>query len=925
MNVSGNTFLNTVSFEDRNSSGAFQVPNYKVYDRNYSWYWDIGVNFAPPNELIIYDIDAQNIYQTVSLTASYLTYFRKSDVYFDEDLTFVTTLRRIDDGNAIHYVKVELDPNNNFEATITDLGNATASSSNGTTVIYGYDKKEEDLYICTIGSSGNFTNGGRGTRFMIYNTISETTTFYSQDWRGASFSIVGGGGVFRFRGYDIDFRGDQELFFAGRDQEAGTTPSLARYSYKTDTMTYSTDYIQETAPYGNILNNSLYYSKREEAVMISYARWNNPNDIINLRKYSKTDFSILDEIESFTNPHFSYVILINYDESRNTLETIGDISFGSRRYIYELGFEQENNTIPIVSGENKYTSEYTNTVSRSNSSDVIEHMIDPEREVIYLSISSNNENAPILIERYDFDFNYLDSWSESNYLLGMERRTQPNLNYDNTKILIGGKDSNIDGTGNGGIFRTGYIDIDFDDFSNSIITLSDQRESPIPNIQTQFETIDHNSDYYFFTKSSIDVAALDIEFHRMDFPSLTNSVSYDTNIRGKVIGSEVDRKNNTIKSVVVTNGNNIEFFQYDFDAMTFSRSATGVSISYITGADNTDSQIFVTDIRDDSFDIAYLQDGDTNFKVETFDYDMNSYSNPIEFDITNTVGIDRISVEPYNNSSKDLLFVRNTTWDKLELTQSDNTRPFIQNYTASIFRNYSASNVQTVGSDNRILKIYDSARGINLIQPSPRIAGTLIESDPNFNGEPSMDMDGEQNKLDFGLSYRTAVYKGSFDNRNQDKSWYLFIARCPYSNKLSRFFDLNDGSAYLTVDRANTRVIFVSGSHNVIWTSSVLSHDFGDTTIYAIKQVEGEMGKLWINGGTVIENDSGTDGTSSVFKSANRHPHQTFFGGTDRAVVISDFIALDTSDLNTTEEYNLVNGLMNPLATKYGLTWSNIT
>jgi len=925
MNVSGNTFLNTVSFEDRNSSGAFQVPNYKVYDRNYSWYWDIGVNFAPPNELIIYDIDAQNIYQTVSLTASYLTYFRKSNVYFDEDLTFVTTLRRIDDGNAIHYVKVELDPNNNFEATITDLGNATASSSNGITVIYGYDKKEEDLYICTTGSSGNFANGGRGTRFMIYNTISETTTFYSQDWRGASFSIVGAGGVFRFRGYDIDFRGDQELFFAGRDQEADTTPSLARYSYKTDTMTYSTDYIQETAPYGNILNNSLYYSKREEAVMISYASWNNPNDIINLRKYSKTDFSILDEIKSFTNPHFSYVILINYDESRNTLETIGDISFGSRRYIYELGFEQENNTIPIVSGENKYTSEYTNTVSRSNSSDVIEHMIDPEREVIYLSISSNNENAPILIERYDFDFNYLDSWSESNYLLGMERRTQPNLNYDNTKILIGGKDSNIDGTGNGGIFRTGYIDIDFDDFSNSIITLSDQRESPIPNIQTQFETIDHNSDYYFFTKSSIDVTALDIEFHRMDFPSLTNSVSYDTNIRGKVIGSEVDRKNNTIKSVVVTNGNNIEFFQYDFDAMTFSRSATGVSISYITGADNTDSQIFVTDIRDDSFDIAYLQDGDTNFKVETFDYDMNSYSNPIEFDITNTVGIDRISVEPYNNSSKDLLFVRNTTWDKLELTQSDNTRPFIQNYTASIFRNYSASNVQTVGSDNRILKIYDSARGINLIQPSPRIAGTLIESDPNFNGEPSMDMDGEQNKLDFGLSYRTAVYKGSFDNRNQDKSWYLFIARCPYSNKLSRFFDLNDGSAYLTVDRANTRVIFVSGSHNVIWTSSVLSHDFGDTTIYAIKQVDGEMGKLWINGGTVIENDSGTDGTSSVFKSANRHPHQTFFGGTDRAVVISDFIALDTSDLNTTEEYNLVNGLMNPLATKYGLTWSNIT
>lgn len=603
MNVSGNTFFNTISFEDRVGTSASQVPNYKVYKRNYSWFWDIGTNFTPPGDLIIYDIDAQNIYQTVSLTASYTNYFRQSVVFFDEDLTFITTLRRTDDSDNIHYVKVELDPDNSFEATITDLGNATASASNGSTIILDYDKKKEDIYLITIGSSGNFGNSGNGSRFMIYNTISETTTFVGQDWKGASFSIAGG--LYRFRNYNIDFNGNQEVFFAARDQEVGGTYSLARYSYRTDSMTYSTDFIKDSSiSYNNELRNSLFYLEKEKAVMIPYVQWNNADDIINIRKYSETDFSIIEEVESFPSIFFSYVSIINYNESRDTIETIGDFNFGSNRYLYELGFEQEDNSIPIISG--------------------------------------------------------------------------------------------------------------------------------------------------------------------------------------------------------------------------------------------------------------------------------NTYS-------------------------------------------------FIQNYTASIFRNFSASNVQTIGDDNRIVKIYDSARGINAIQPSPRIAGKLIESDPNFNGEPSMDMDGEQNKLDFGFSYRTAVYTGDLDTRNQDKTWYLFIARCPYINKSSRIFDFNDGSSYLRLERQNNRIIFVSGSHNVEWTSSVLSHDFSVTTMYAIKQEDNERGKLWINGGTVIENDNGTDGTASVFESANRTKHDTFFGGVDRAVIISDFIALDTSDLEIIEEYTLVNDLMNPLATKYGLTWSNIS
>lgn len=415
--ISGEDSYNKVIYdEDTNITGASAINSFYVFDYDYAWRWGVGAgNGGTVSNFEVYDGYGQTLLHTIDFP-DYETFFRSGsqETYFDGKNTFINTLARRSD-QSLRYIKIEVDLENNFSLTYSELGTVirpdgvtqSGGSYNGGYRIFDYIEEDNLIYVLNTGFSGNYGNGGNGSRFMKYDTVSETNTDISQNWRGTSPELTGR--QYRFRDLRIDPL-TEKITFPAANQEDTFSNFIAEYDYKNDILaTYS---IFQGSP-------SIGYIDLDSS---NYIFFGSSGSRINAYIYDGDTYEFIKQIQG--EELSTYQTNIVYDQKTKDVVFSYSNVFQNYRYKRRLALLQEDPTDPQYDDDRFEILTTAASVSIFGTSGFISggnidtFGVDEARNSIYILVNGQPSGANISLYKTDLDFNLIDTYDiqiEGNY------------------------------------------------------------------------------------------------------------------------------------------------------------------------------------------------------------------------------------------------------------------------------------------------------------------------------------------------------------------------------------------------------------------------------------------------------------------------------------------------------------------------------
>jgi len=407
--ISGDESYTKVLYdEDTNITGASNSAAFYVFEYDYAWGWGVGSgNGGTVSSFRTYDGYSQTLLHTIDFP-EYETYFRSSnnEIYFDGTNTFINTLARRSD-SSLRYVKIEVDLENGFSLTYSELGTVIApngatqfgASYNGAYRIFDYVEEDNLIYALNIGFSGNYGNGTNGNRFLKYDIATETNTFVSQNWRNNTPEITGR--QYRFRDLRVDPL-TEKITFPANNQEDGIRGYFAEYDYKNDILaTYSFFQGSERIAYVDLDSSNYIFFTNVANKLTAYVYDNNTYELIN-------------EIQSEVIQ--TYINGTVYDQVTKDVFFAYSNVFQDGRYKRRQGLLQGDNTIPLYDDDRFEILATASTVSVFGTAGIIgggniDTMgFDEANDTIYILVNGQPSTPRAKVVKTDLDFNLIDTF-----------------------------------------------------------------------------------------------------------------------------------------------------------------------------------------------------------------------------------------------------------------------------------------------------------------------------------------------------------------------------------------------------------------------------------------------------------------------------------------------------------------------------------
>ena len=343
-----------------------------------------------------------------------------------------------------------------------------------------------------------------------------------------------------------------------------------------------------------------------------------------------SNFNLIESSNTLPNTTFHVPL---YDKGTDKIYLINQ-----KNLFYEVKFKQTTKDLPLLSGDREYKTQYQTNTGNNIFSDnrLAIKFVDYKREIIYYIFMSSTNEQVLTIERYDYNFNKIDEWTDATVLVASGRTAEYCLNEDGTRIILSAKFS-----GDGTIYRTGYIDIDFNDFSNSTISLSSSTYSfPYNNPSNGLTSTGMNSSELFYIGDGGDVAFQPPKFYIANLALTTFSTVYTSPTSAKKItGGFFDYETKIFSFLVVNSSLEVEFWRFNYGSNTLFKSSNTLVFDY---TDKNDEQAYLLSVGQELIRIVYWGSNDAVVKVGTFDYDLNEIE-VIESEIPVTLGTKRFN------------------------------------------------------------------------------------------------------------------------------------------------------------------------------------------------------------------------------------------------------------------------------------------